>query len=169
MAYWKLARTGVGPPSKRRRLLDEVDMISSVSGGSFTAAYYALYGDQIFTDFDQKFLSRNIQRQMFWRFCSPRNWVRLASPCFNRSDLAAEFYDRQLFHGKTFGDLMEKNRRPSSRSRPRTCRWEGALSLPRTSLTSCAPTSPHFRSRAEWRLRRPFQFCSVRSRSIIMP
>src|SRR6267142_4047603 len=108
----KLARTAIVWEGQRRRLLDEVDMISSVSGGSFTAAYYALYGDQIFTDFDQKFLSRNIQRQMFWRFCSPRNWVRLASPYFNRSDLAAEFYDRQLFHGKTFGDLMEKKRRP---------------------------------------------------------
>jgi len=108
----KLARTEIVWEGQRRRLSDEVDMISSVSGGSFTAAYYALYGDQIFTDFDQKFLSRNSQRQMLWRFCSPRNWVRLASPHFNRSDLAAEFYDRKLFHGKTFGDLMEKNRRP---------------------------------------------------------
>jgi NTE family protein len=29
---------------KERRLLDELDCISSVSGGSFTAAYYALFG-----------------------------------------------------------------------------------------------------------------------------
>src|SRR6267378_490613 len=108
----ELARTEIVWEGKRRRLLDEVDLISSVSGGSFTAAYYALYGDRIFTEFDQKFLSRNIQRQMFWRFCSPLNWARLASPWFSRSDLVAEFYDRQLFHGKTFGDLMERNRRP---------------------------------------------------------
>ena len=87
----ELARTEIVWEGERRRLLDEVDTISSVSGGSFTAAYYALYGDQIFTEFDQKFLSRNIQRQMFWRFCSPLNWVRLASPYFNRSDLVAEF------------------------------------------------------------------------------
>src|SRR5207302_8140413 len=87
----ELARTEIVWEGERRRLLDEVDTISSVSGGSFTAAYYALYGDQIFTEFDQKFLSRNIQRQMFWRFCSPLNWVRLASPYFNRSDLVGEF------------------------------------------------------------------------------
>lgn len=28
-------------------------MISSVSGGSFTSAYYGLYGDKIFTDYEQ--------------------------------------------------------------------------------------------------------------------
>ncbi len=39
----ELARTEIVWEGQRRRLLDEVDMISSVSGGSFTAAYYALY------------------------------------------------------------------------------------------------------------------------------
>jgi len=36
----------------------------------------------------------------------------MASPYFNRSDMAAEFYDRHLFGGKTFGDLLKRNRRP---------------------------------------------------------
>ena len=34
------------------RLLDDVDTISSVSGGSFTAAYYGLYRDRLFEDFE---------------------------------------------------------------------------------------------------------------------
>jgi len=36
----------------------------------------------------------------------------MASPYFNRSDMAAEFYDRHLFGGKTYGDLLQRNRRP---------------------------------------------------------
>ncbi|MEA1946417.1 MAG: patatin-like phospholipase family protein [Thermodesulfobacteriota bacterium] len=36
--------------SEKHTFLDEVDFISSVSGGSFTAAYYGLYGDRIFQD-----------------------------------------------------------------------------------------------------------------------
>jgi len=108
----ELARTQIVWEGQHRRLLDEVDYISAVSGGSFTAAYYALYGDQIFDDFENKFLTQNIQGQLIWRMCSPVNWARMASPYFNRSDMAAEFYDRHLFGGKTYGDLLQRNRRP---------------------------------------------------------
>ena len=108
----ELARTEIVWEGRQRRLLDEVDYISAVSGGSFTAAYYALYGDGIFTDFEKKFLDQNIQWQLAWRLFSPLNWYRLASPWFNRSDMAAEFYDRHLFAGETFGDLLKRNRRP---------------------------------------------------------
>jgi NTE family protein len=108
----ELARTKIAWEGQPRRLLDEVDYISAVSGGSFTAAYLALHGDRIFDDFEEKFLNRNVQRQLMWRMCSPVNWGRMASPYFNRSDMAAEFYDRHIFDGKTFGDLLQRNRRP---------------------------------------------------------
>ena len=52
----ELARTEIEIHGTKRRLLDEVDMISSVSGGSFTAAYYALFGDRIFEYFEGCFL-----------------------------------------------------------------------------------------------------------------
>ncbi len=50
-----------------RSLLDEVDVISSVSGGSFTAAYYALRGDAIFDPaepFHRAFLYYPVQRDL---------------------------------------------------------------------------------------------------------
>src|SRR6266446_2968223 len=104
----ELARTGVGPPSQQHRLLDEVDLISSVSGGSFTAAYYALWGDRIFSDFEPQFLRKRVQNALRLRILAPWNTVRLFSPTFNRSDLAAEYYDRLLFKGATFGDLAAR-------------------------------------------------------------
>src|SRR5690606_7051395 len=36
------------------------------------------------------------------------NWVRQFSPFYGRWELAAEYYDETLFHGATFGDLMNK-------------------------------------------------------------
>ena len=40
------------------RLLDEIHTISSVSGGSFTSAYYGLHGDGIFDDYEEVFLRK---------------------------------------------------------------------------------------------------------------
>jgi len=93
----------------RHTLLDEVDVISSVSGGSFTAACYALNGDRMFDDFKDSFLYRNVNGGLILSVLSPINLVRLASRGFGRSDLAAEYYDKILFHGATFGDLYTKN------------------------------------------------------------
>ncbi len=92
---------------RERALADEIDIVSSVSGGSFTAAYFALYGARVFEDFEPRFLRRNVQRALIWRVLAPWNWVRLASPWFGRSDLAAEYYDAQIFHGATLGDLLQ--------------------------------------------------------------
>ncbi len=105
----ELAKTDIMIDGKKRRLLDEVDAISSVSGGSFTAGYYGLFGERIFEDFEAKFLKQNIQGALISRtFFNPLNWVRLFSPHFDRSDLAAEYYDRYIFEGGTFGDIAAR-------------------------------------------------------------
>jgi NTE family protein len=104
----ELARTEIWWEGRQRRLLDEVDVISAVSGGSFTAAYYGLFGDRIFEEFEGRFLKKNIQRALMGRVLNPLNWLRLASPNFDRSDLAAEYYDEELFGGRTFGDIAAR-------------------------------------------------------------
>ncbi len=93
------------PGADGRSLLDEVDLISSVSGGSFTAAWYGLYGKSIFDGFERSVLRRNIQGELAGKVANPLNWCRLASGGFDRIDLAAEHFDRKLFAGKTFADL----------------------------------------------------------------
>jgi NTE family protein len=108
----QLAKTNIYWEGRMRPLLSEVDVISSVSGGSFTAAYYALYGDRIFQDFERRFLKQPIQSRMVRNLLYPWNWVRLASPHFDRIDMVAELYDRDLFDHKTFADLIHKGTRP---------------------------------------------------------
>jgi NTE family protein len=51
-----MAEAKVHWQGRERRLVDEIDAISSVSGGSFTAAYYGMFGDRIFEDYAEKFL-----------------------------------------------------------------------------------------------------------------
>jgi len=88
-------------------LLDHIDVISSVSGGSFMSMYYGLHGREGLGDFKTRFLEKNIEGMLFkTAFLNPRNIIRLLSPKFSRIDLAAELYDRVLFDNKTFAHLM---------------------------------------------------------------
>src|SRR5215469_11614485 len=87
------------------RLLDEVDVITGVSGGSFTALGYGLYGDRLFDLFEKSFLKRDVQGTIVRRILNPLNWPALWSSGWGRSELAAQLYDEILFHDATFADL----------------------------------------------------------------
>jgi NTE family protein len=108
----ELAKTQVGQTNDEHRLLDDVDMVSAVSGGSFTAAYYTLWGDRIFSNYDSGFLKKHVQTGLLLRLLAPWNLARVASPKFGASDLAAEYYDHLLFKGATFADLTPRPNRP---------------------------------------------------------
>jgi NTE family protein len=101
----KLAETHITVNDQPRRFIDEIDVISSVSGGSFTAAYYGLFGDKIFEDFEQKFLTKNVQAELKRQILSPLNWFKLGSAFYSRSDLAADYYDKLLFENRTFQEI----------------------------------------------------------------
>ncbi|MGV8057037.1 MAG: patatin-like phospholipase family protein [Smithellaceae bacterium] len=98
--------------STGKTLLDEVDVISTVSGGSFTGAYYTLFGNKIFAEFKDKFLYRDLEAELFWKMSNPVNWWRLASPYFSRIDLAAEIYNESIFNRQTYGALTQKVKKP---------------------------------------------------------
>jgi NTE family protein len=87
------------------RLLDEVDLITGVSGGSFTALAYGLYGEKLFDDYEQRFLKRDVQGAIVKRTLNPLNWGALLSKGWGRSELAANLYDEILFNGATYADL----------------------------------------------------------------
>ncbi len=106
----ELRRTGVTVNGVQRRLLDEVDVISAVSGGTFPATYYALRGEKTFEEFEARVLSRNLEMELAKRILlNPANWFRLPSGTFGKSDLFAELYDETVFDHATFSDLQKAN------------------------------------------------------------
>ena len=106
-ALQALAEAKVRFDGRERALADEIDIVSSVSGGSFTAAYFALYGRRIFEDFEHGLPAPRRRLGADLAHLAPWNWLPLASPTFGRSDLAAEYYDARWFHGATLGDLLK--------------------------------------------------------------
>ncbi|MDD2660605.1 MAG: patatin-like phospholipase family protein [Methylococcales bacterium] len=113
----KLRNTPIVWEGKHSTLLDEVDVISSVSGGSFTAGYYAAFGDATFKDKSQSgflrdFLYRDIEGELFNQLFNPANWFRLASPDYSRIDMAANLYNEEIFKGVKYADLVIRKTKP---------------------------------------------------------
>lgn len=104
----ELRRTNILVNGQQRRLIDEVDLMMGVSGGSFTALAYALHGEQLFSEYEERFLKRNVQGTLFSRALNPFNWYKFIGGSAGRSELAADYYDEILFEGATFGDLLDK-------------------------------------------------------------
>ena len=104
----ELRRTEIVVDGRRRRLIDEVDLITGVSGGSFTALSYALYGERLFSEYEERFLKRDVEGTLLARLLNPFNWWKFMGGTAGRSELAAEYYDEILFEGATFGDLLDK-------------------------------------------------------------
>src|SRR5262245_51778645 len=96
--------------STPRSLLDEVDVISSVSGGSFTAAAYALYGPSMLkrdSIFQSNFLYYPLQRDLFAQAVYyPQNWPYLGA----RTEIAAKLYDKRVFEHATYQRLQQRPR-----------------------------------------------------------
>ena len=104
-----LSTTPIVLDGEERSLLQEVDLISAVSGGSFTAAYFGLHGEGIFDDFESTFLRRNVMGGLALEMLRPRYWLgRLG----DRSQAAARYYDRHLFHDATFADIQQRSGAP---------------------------------------------------------
>lgn len=99
------------PDGERRPLLDEIDLISAVSGGAFTAAYYALHGHETFESFAPRFLNHDTEKDLWHKVLAPANWGRLAKDDVSRSDLEVEYFDQKLFGGASVNDVMTRSPR----------------------------------------------------------
>ncbi len=104
-ALEELRDTTIMVNGQPRRMLDEVDVISSVSGGSFTSAYYGLNGDDTFKDFERVFLRTDVDSHLIRGLFSPARWFSSSG----RTEMAVQYYDEKVFRGATFSDLQNRN------------------------------------------------------------
>jgi NTE family protein len=96
-----------GAPST---LLAEVDQVAGVSGGSFPAAHFGLNGERSFETFPEEFLYRDVNSYILGTFLLPWNWEWLVNPFYGTNDRMSEVYDRLMFRGATFADLIRRGR-----------------------------------------------------------
>lgn len=101
----ELRDTLIESDGKTVRLLDEVDGISAVSGGSFTAAYYGLYRERLFEDYEDDFLRQGVQQALIKQLFNPMHWIRSGFMGFNRTEMTIDYYNRIMFDDATFEDL----------------------------------------------------------------
>jgi len=93
---------------KQRKLLEQVDVISGVSGGTLPAVYYGL-GDKAgkFTEpVVRKALGYDFQSSWIRRWFLPHNIFRYWFSDFTRSDIMVQVFNNQLYHDATFAHLQ---------------------------------------------------------------
>ena len=121
----ELKATRFASDGRTTSLLDEVGLISGVSGGSVLATYYAAFGDEVFTRFGDDFLLADFQEGLIHDALSPATLYKLSSPWWGRSDALAARLD-PVYRGMSFGELRAQRPRPQ-------------LLVTATDLTSGAP------------------------------
>lgn len=107
----ELHATGCCWDDRSSNLLDAVDLVSGVSGGSIIAAYFAAFGAAGLDGFETKFLRQDFQGGLVNQLLRPQNLLALTSPWIGRGHLLEEQLD-QLFNGETFGDIARRPRHP---------------------------------------------------------
>ena len=90
---------------RSRTLLNEIDRISSVSGGSFTAAYYGLHGDAMFESFEDEVLRFDLEKQLKLGLFNPVRWFSTKG----RTEMAVQYYQKAFFHGATYADMLRED------------------------------------------------------------
>jgi len=93
-------------------LADNIDVLSSVSGGSVTAAYFALKGTEGFPELETNFIRKDGVSAILLAGLNPVGLAKLSTPKYERIDLLIDYLDKALFHHQTFSDLLALHRRP---------------------------------------------------------
>jgi NTE family protein len=87
-----------------RRLVDRVSLVTAVSGGAITAAYYGQHGPDDLDGFRARALDKDWAGHLH-SFAWPATWMGILGGGANGPDRLANWLDAELFHGARISDL----------------------------------------------------------------
>lgn len=90
-------------------LVDHVSLISGVSGGSVTAAYFALRGRAALSDFRERFLYKDVEDSLSTSISVP-NLLLMSKGGVNDRTGLPDWLNKNLFRGATYADVMKPGR-----------------------------------------------------------
>ncbi|APV50298.1 hypothetical protein BWI17_11705 [Betaproteobacteria bacterium GR16-43] len=93
-------------PGAERRLIDDVAVVSSVSGGSTIAAFYGLNGPDALDQFEP-FLVKDNVKSLLAAAANPFAWIDHAIHGGSRTDFVVDMMNAELFHGRTMAELNQ--------------------------------------------------------------
>jgi NTE family protein len=91
-------------------LLDRVVLISAVSGGAITAAYFGEHGPQGLGGFRAAYLDKDWASELHSSMASPLNWARAYDGALNERDRLADWLNAEVFADGTVADLWRPGR-----------------------------------------------------------
>lgn len=113
LAFGTLQMLGTLEGTNGANLLDQVAVISSVSGGSVTAGWYALHGRAGLEEGGEQsklydFLRGNWTGKLAWAGLNPLTLARYIFTPYTRSDVLADFFAKHLYNDATYADVLQR-------------------------------------------------------------
>jgi NTE family protein len=96
---------------QHKGIVDDITFITSVSGGSLTAAYYGVNGKSSLSTFRENVLLRDAETDMRFSALAPSNFIRLLRGGLNDRTNLGTWLDKEVFKGASFADVY-KRRKP---------------------------------------------------------
>jgi len=91
------------------RLIDRVALVTAVSGGSITAAYFGQHGADDLGGY-RAILDKDWLKQVHTSAYAPGNWTRLLQGGLNGRDRIGDWLDREVYSGGRMRDLRARPR-----------------------------------------------------------
>lgn len=160
----KALQQATASPSNPDGLLNHVRLVTGVSGGSVTAAYYGLHGPDGMDVYREKYLIQNAEKYMATTLWNPITIAKGLSGGANSRKTFARFLDESILGKATFRDLW---------ARGHVTTWINASDVANNTpflfsknpLTRCAPTWRICQSAKRSQHLRLSHWCSARFRS----